>query len=92
MKTNTWKSLINYVNLYHNGQTIKRKNIMKKLGHPIRFTEPTLDVYRRYLTAAGFLQRIGFGKYRKVKHVPIKLARREVQRMGYNTSKYVKGW
>ena len=92
MKKNTWKSLINYVNLYHDGQTIKRKNIMKKLANPIRFTEPTLDVYRRYLTASGFLERVGCGKYKKVKHIPIKLARRDAQRMGYDTSSYEKGW
>ena len=92
MKTNTWKSLISYVNLYHNGQTIKRKNIMKKLGHPIRFTEPTLDVYRRYLTASGFLEHSGLGEYKKVKHIPAKLTRRNAQRMGYKTWSYAKGW
>lgn len=92
MKKNTWKSLINYINLYRNGQIIKRKNIMKKLGNPVRFTEPTLDVYRRYLTAAGFLEHTGFGKYKKVKHIPAKLNRRNAQRMGYDTSKYLKGW
>jgi hypothetical protein len=52
----------------------------------------TVDVYRRYLTKAGYLKRVRQGEYIKVKHIPIRITRRDVQRQGYDVSNYQKGW
>lgn len=94
---NTWKKLINNINRYKAGSVITRKRLMEVnssslFWNPSFNDEPTIDVYRRYLTVAGFLRHIGRGKYTRVSHIPKNISKRDVQKMGYNTDKYYKGW
>lgn len=93
----TWYNVKRYINRFKNGQLIKRQRLLKQ-REPMYFTEDwsheygTVDVYRRYLTKAGYLKRVRQGIYIKVKHIPIRISRRDVQRQGYDVSNYKKGW
>lgn len=96
----TWHNVKKYINRMKAGEVIKRKNLLKQwspmyftqYGNPYADEYHTVDVYRRYLTKAGYLKHIGRGLYEKVKSVPIGHSRRDVQREGYNTESYLPGW
>lgn len=94
----TWYNVKRYINRFKNGQIIKRQRLLKQRESQY-FTETywnheygTVDVYRRYLTKAGYLKRVRQGEYIKVKSIPIRISRRDVQRQGYDVSNYQKGW
>ena len=86
---NRWAALCTYLNLRPNGAIITRQQIMNYMRPGRDFS---IDTYRNYLTKAQFLAIIGNGKYEKVKDIPIGISRRDVQRLGYDVSKYNKGW
>lgn len=94
---NRWKHLINHLNQFKNGSTITRKELIKvnsyAFGDFLQFfsKEMTIDVYRRYLTKAGFLKHTGRGIYEKVKDIPADISKRAVLRIAYNPEK-VKRW
>lgn len=96
-RSGTWYNVKRYINRFKVGEIIKRKNLLKQRESQY-FMESwsheygTVDVYRRYLTKAGYLKRVRQGVYEKVKSIPIGISRRDVQRQGYDVSKYLKGW
>ena len=87
-RKNKWAQLCKYINRRHNGTVITRKNIMALWSG----SDQSIDTYRNYLTKAGFLVTIRPGRYLKVKTIPYKMSRRDVQRLGYDTSNYYPGW
>ena len=95
MKQNKWDILCKYINRRRNGTVITRKNIMEYFWN-VLFPNPgshkSIDTYRNYLTQAGFLVIIRPGRYLKVKTIPNKISRRDVQRLGYDVSNYYPGW
>lgn len=92
----SWHNVKTYINRFKVGEIIKRKNLLKQWQSQFFMIYPddygTIDVYRRYLTAAGYLKHVGRGLYEKVKSIPIGHSRRDVQREGYDVSHYAKGW
>ncbi len=102
MGDSMWYKLKKYINSYSTGKIIQRKRIIEKLcnksiyysridSNPFYFQSPTVDVYRRYLTAAGFLECVAQAKYKKIKHIPINISLFDVQLMGHKTQEYVTG-
>jgi hypothetical protein len=92
---NKWETLCKYINRRRNGAVITRTKLMEHLYVTMgrrHGSHQSIDTYRNYLTKAGFLRIIGPGKYEKVKTIPYKISRRDVQRLGYETSCYLKGW
>jgi hypothetical protein len=84
-----WAKLCKYINRRRDGALITRHNIM---AHLWPGSDQSIDTYRNYLTRAGFLVIIRPGRYLKVKTIPHKMSRRDVQRLGYDVSNYNKGW
>ncbi len=80
MQNTLLNDLVRYINKYRNGQKIRRKKIVENVGVDTN----TIDVYRCYLTKAGYLERTGkLGVYRKLKHVPVRASKRYFQQLGY---------
>lgn len=80
MKITLWRHLCNFINLYENGQTINRQDIilhLDRMGVLGRYDTDkiwvrSVDVYRRYLTKAGYLEDTDKkGVYKKVSYYPI---------------------
>jgi hypothetical protein len=97
MKTrkNKWELLCKYINRHRNGTVLTRQAILEHIHVAFYHSDASyksVDTYRNYLTKAGFLCIIGPGKYEKVKTIPHKISRRDVQRLGYDVSTYYPGW
>ena len=93
-RKNKWAKLCKYINRRRNGAVITRQDIMSHIQGLFHFpgSYKSIDTYRNYLTKAGFLVIIRPGRYLKVKTIPHKMSRRDVQRLGYDTSNYYPGW
>lgn len=92
-RINRWHRLCTYINRRRNGTILTRKAIMRHMLYNLEYqSEKSVDTYRNYLTKAGFLCIISPGKYEKVKTIPYKLSRRDVQSLGYDVTNYYKGW
>ena len=99
---NSWTKLKTYINRFKDGNIISRGKILDHMMCDNRYArtlplgwfikEGSIDLYRRYLTKAGYLEWASRGKYRKVKPIPKGISRRDVQRMGYDVTNYAKGW
>jgi hypothetical protein len=89
---NKWAEICKYINRRRNGTVITRQKLMHWLYYKDLLSWKSVDTYRNYLTKAGFLRIIGPGRYLKVKTIPYKMSRRDVQRLGYDVSNYYKGW
>ena len=68
-----WKLVTNFFR-ENKGNIVTRKELFKEIDYHIcrfhkkplgsvGYSECTIDSYRRYLTAAGFLKHVGRGKY-----------------------------
>jgi len=65
-------TLINYLNTFKEGDIIRRFDIFFQLKPTglIGGAFSTIDTYRNYLTKAGYLERVGQGKYKLIKKIP----------------------
>jgi hypothetical protein len=80
MQNTLLNDLVRYINKYRNGQKIRRTKIVENVG----VDSNTVDVYRCYLTRAGYLTLTSkLGTYRKVKHIPVRASKRYFQQLGY---------
>jgi hypothetical protein len=91
-RSNKWASLCKYINRRRNGAVIARQALLEHITPEYFQSDNTVDTYRNYLTKAGFLTIIRPGRYEKIKTIPYRISRRDVQRLGYDVSHYNSGW
>jgi hypothetical protein len=74
---NSWEEIKNYVN---SNDIIERKKINKEI------ISVSLDCYINYIRAAGFIERIGRGKYKKIINIPNHITSVKIQKIAYDKS------
>ncbi len=70
-----WSLLKNYVNSLDTITIFNRNDLLScvyvdEVVKPITTCQTTVDQYRRYLTIGKMLERVSWGKYRKLKNIP----------------------
>lgn len=85
-KTTLWDEFKKYINSYKTNQLIKRQHIIiffkDKRMIPKNSKGMTIDVYRNYITQAGFLDIYKRGVY--IKRKDIDLTIEKVKNLAYN--------
>lgn len=70
----TWENLCNYLNSLQN-RNVTRQEILRFLWTSDKtaktISDATIDKYRRWLTAAGFLEDVKRGMYKVMKHINV---------------------
>lgn len=66
-KESTWSKVVAAINEYENGEFIRRRELLKKIG---KCNEYTFDFYRLGLTHIGVLKHISRATYKKNCNIP----------------------
>lgn len=74
---NSWNDVKNYIN---SNDIIERKKIKKVIS------SVSLDCYVNYIRVAGFIERIGRGKYKKIINIPNHITSVMIQKIAYDKS------
>lgn len=72
-----WEQVKIYIN---NNSIIERKKINKEI------LSVSLDCYINYIRSAGFIERIGRGKYKKIINIPNNVTSTLIQKIAYDKS------
>lgn len=64
-KPNIWRDLCAYFNNVPIGKIVTRQQIVEAFG-----SKNVIDVYRNYLTRAGYLETEAPGRYKRLKDIP----------------------
>lgn len=88
---NFWTSVVDFFREKNLQDKVSRQELLDSLYGENRLRETrryrhlyqTVDTYRRYLTVAGYLQHVSNGVYKRVKKIPIGIAKNQVVREAY---------
>lgn len=72
-----WEQIKNYIN---NNNIIERNKINKEIK------SVSLDCYVNYIRVAGFIERTGRGKYKKILNIPDNMTSTLIQKIAYDKS------
>ena len=70
-----WSLLKNYVNSLEINTIFNRNDLLScvyidEVVKPITACQTTVDQYRRYITKAEILEKVAWGKYKKLRNIP----------------------
>jgi len=86
-----WSLVVDFFRKKSLYEKVYRQDLLDSLYGKDRFRETnghrsyyqTVDVYRRYLTVAGYLERVSNGKYVRVTEIPIGITKNGTVEIGY---------
>lgn len=78
-----WKDIKDFWNKQHRVSVITRKTYLTAINQSDTIGYTTPDVIRRYLTAAGYLEVIGRGRYKVLRRIPEDLTLNQLRRDAY---------
>lgn len=88
---NLWTLVVDFFRKKNLQDDVSRQELLDSLYGKNRLRETrrykhlyqTVDVYRRYLTASGYLKHISNGVYKRVKEIPVGITTSEVVKEAY---------
>lgn len=88
---NLWASVVDFFREKNLQDKVSRQELLDSLYGENRLRETrrnrylyqTVDVYRRYLTASGYLEHVSHGVYMRVVEIPVGITKTEVVKEAY---------
>lgn len=88
---NLWASVVDFFREKNLQDKVSRQELLDSLYGENRLRETrrnrhlyqTVDVYRRYLTASGYLKHVSNGVYKRVVEIPVGITTSEVVKEAY---------
>jgi len=82
MKDSTFKSCIKFFNSFSKDEIITRKDLIKSVAANGQWTR---DTYRNLFFQAGYLEKVGAGKYKLIYKIPENMTTKQITKEAYSS-------